>query len=61
MTTWELVDHDEGVIVHISTAGRAALAAEQHAERQRVEIRIWTVAAALIAIAGLIGFKLLGM
>ena len=63
-TQWTIVDDDsEGVVTHISDAGRARLAAEQrdiHHDQQRAEILTWTAAGALLSIAGLVILKIWG-
>lgn len=60
---WEVVDENEGVVVHISDAGRKTLDAEQRdiaREHQQAEILTWTLAASVLAIAVLILIKAFG-
>lgn len=63
-TQWQIVDDDrDGVVVHISDAGHAALAAEQREEpaaRDCTQIRIAVIAASIVAIACLMAKHLLG-
>ena len=54
---WEIVDPNEGVVVHISDVGRQRLATEQQANQAaqtRDEIRLWSLVASVLAVAGLL-------
>lgn len=60
---WEIDDDRDGVVVHISTAARAAYEAEWRedlAARSRAEIRIGAIAGAVLVVAALVIKHLLG-
>ena len=57
-------EHHDGCTTCISDAGRAKLAAEQrdpNQDQQRADIFMWTTAASVVAIAGLVIKHILGV
>jgi len=64
MTTWTVVDPHEGIVTHISDAGRQKYEDEQRiqrVDRLYADIKIGSICGALIVIAALVIKHILGV